>query len=173
MGRRPGVPMRQFARRSRVALVVVVLALVAWGCGPDDLDVTFGQLGRVTTVFDSGGAVALCQGFQCAAAHGIARQPDGKLVAVGSFRGPMGFDFAVARYNPDGSPDTTFGTGGVATWDLGLTDIANAVAIQSDGKIVVAGSVAFLATPPGIALLRFNANGTLDPTFGVGGLVYG
>jgi uncharacterized delta-60 repeat protein len=163
--------MRQLARRSRVGFLAVVVALMAWGCGPGDLDATFGQLGRVTTDFDS--AVAICQGatVPCSAAHGIARQPDGKLVAAGSFRGPRGFDFAVARYDADGSPDPTFGTNGVFTWDLGDTDVANAVTIQRDGKIVVAGSVTFLGDVPRVALLRIDSDGTLDPTFGVGGIV--
>ncbi len=167
--------MRQLARRSRVALVVVVLALVAWACGPGDLDVTFGQSGRVTTDFDSADASCQAAPVPCAVAHGIARQSDGKLVAVGSVRGPQGFDFAVARYNPDGSPDTTFGTGGVTTWDLSEADVANAVAILPDGKILVAGSATFRGDVPRVALLRFNANGTIDPTFGGaagGGIVY-
>jgi uncharacterized delta-60 repeat protein len=140
--------MRQLGRRSRVALVVVVLALVAWGCGPGDLDVTFGQSGRVTTDFDS--ALASCQAalMPCAAAHGIARQADGKLVAVGTVR-EGGSSIAVARYNPDGSPDTTFGSGGlVGVGGLDETDVANAVAIQPDGKILVAGSATFRGDVP-------------------------
>src|SRR5271166_5668566 len=67
-----------------------------------------------------------------------------------------------------GHLDSTFGTGGVFTTNFMQTDatMANAVAIQSDGKIVVGGS-----TPGGAALARLNTNGTLDSSFGSGGIV--
>ena len=50
-----------------------------------------------------------------------------------------GFDFAVARYNTDGSLDVNFGTGGLVTTNFGGIDFGSAVALQKDGKIVVAG----------------------------------
>ena len=73
--------------------------------------------------------------------------------------------FALAQA---GQLDSTFGTGGVFTTNFAQTDstMATAVAIQSDGKIVVGGS-----TPGGAALARLNANGTLDSSFGSGGIV--
>src|SRR5271167_954358 len=73
--------------------------------------------------------------------------------------------FALAQA---GQLDSTFGTGGVFTTNFTQTDTTmdTAVAIQSDGKIVVGGS-----TPGGAALARLNTNGTLDPSFGSGGIV--
>src|SRR5262249_45062039 len=69
-------------------------------------------------------------------------QPDGKIVVAGpSFPAATGFAFSLARYNADGSLDTTFGTGGKVTTDFaGGNDLATGVVLQSDGRIVVAGS---------------------------------
>ena len=83
------------------------------------------------------------------------------------------FDFAVARYNTDGSLDTSFGNGGKVTTDFAaLADVANAVAIQTDGKIVVVGKRRFRiasGTRPTSRVARYNANGTPDTSFGSGG----
>src|SRR5206468_80556 len=80
-------------------------------------------------------------------------------------------DFALARYNANGSLDTTFGTGGKVTTDFaGDDDQAFAVVLQTDGKIVAAG-VAKTYRGGDFALARYNANGSLDATFGTGGKV--
>ncbi|MCP4285532.1 MAG: hypothetical protein GY792_13925, partial [Gammaproteobacteria bacterium] len=89
-------------------------------------------------------------------------QSDGKIVVAGT----SGNDVALARYNADGTLDTTFGSGGMLTTDIGGTgDVASAVTIQSDGKILVAGK-----DGTDLALARYNTDGTLDSTFGSGGL---
>ena len=96
------------------------------------LDTSFGTNGIATT--DLGGA-----GDQ---AHDAALLPDGGIVAVGETDAPgiQKQDFALVRYLPDGTPNTGFGTGGIVTTDFsGHGDVANAVAVQADGKIVVAG----------------------------------
>ncbi len=115
------------------------------------LDSTFAEDGRVTTDFTNARDQA----------NAIAIQADGKIVAVGrSGRA----DFALARYNTDGTLDTTFGGDGRVTTDFTHgDDPANAVAIQPDGKIVAAGG--------GPKLARYNTDGTLDPTFGGDGRV--
>jgi uncharacterized delta-60 repeat protein len=92
-------------------------------------------------------------------ARAVAIQTDGKILAAGFARD----DFALARYNPDGSPDTGFADGGKRRADLGGADFANGVALQGNGKIVAAGSVSTTGFAFGIA--RFNANGTLDKRF--------
>ena len=92
------------------------------------LDTAFGNGGKVTT--DFGGDES---------AKGMALQADGKIVAVGKSGTVSGVAFLLARYNADGSLDTTFGTGGKVTTDFGTADGANAVALQDDGEIVVAG----------------------------------
>ena len=87
---------------------------------------------------------------------GTALQADGKIVAVGS----EGANFLVARFNPDGSLDTTFNSSGTETIGFGAEAIANAVAIQTNGAIVVAGSAGSNA-----AVARLTSNGSLDTTF--------
>ena len=70
----------------------------------------------------------------------MAIQPDGKIVAVGSSVFSVNSNFAVARYNVDGTLDPTFGNDGTLTIDFfGFTDIAESVAVQPDGKIVLGG----------------------------------
>jgi uncharacterized delta-60 repeat protein len=99
-------------------------------------------------------------------------QPDGKLVAAGSATvSPTGNGFALFRYNPDGSLDPTFGSGGIVVTPASFNDAAYAVVLQADGKLVAAGfSYAdSLGAQVDFALARYNSDGTLDPTFGTGG----
>ncbi|TML99050.1 MAG: hypothetical protein E6G02_14550 [Actinobacteria bacterium] len=125
------------------------------------LDATFGTGGKVTTDFAGDDDQAFA----------VALQPDGKIVAVGVAKTSRSRDFALARYNPNGSLDATFGTGGKVTTDFaGNDDTAFAVVLQSDGKIVVAGG-AKTSRSQDFALARYNANGSLDATFGTGGKV--
>jgi uncharacterized delta-60 repeat protein len=115
--------------------------------------------------------------------HGIAIQPDGKILAAGTTvdnvvtLNPQG-DFMIARYNSDGSPDLTFGIGGIVTTDFnnGSYDDANALALQPDGKFILGGytntrSKDALYGPDHFALARYFWNGTLDPNFGEGGKI--
>ena len=154
---------------TRILRLALLLALqpvgapLGRGRRPGDLDPTFGSGGKVTTDFGGGSDVAI----------GVALQPDGKIVAAGttSTPGVGGFsDFALARYNSDGSLDATFGSGGKVTTDFGGG--AEAVALQPDGKIVAAGSASPGATIfSDFALARYNPDGSLDATFGSGGKV--
>ncbi|MEA2511149.1 MAG: hypothetical protein QOJ59_636, partial [Thermomicrobiales bacterium] len=93
-----------------------------------------------------------------------ALQPDGKIVVAG-YRGVgASSDFAVARLGPNGGYDTGFGTGGWALANFGTNDMATAMALQRDGKLVVAG----YTTEGGktdLAIERLGANGTLDDSF--------
>ena len=133
---------------------------------PGDLDRTFDGDGKVITDFG-----------RSEAAHGVAVQADGKVVAAGwTSTSDVLFapSFALARYNSNGSLDSGFGIGGKVVTDFGgPDDVANAVAVQGDGKIVVAG----WATAPGVtwdtdvALARYNRDGSLDSTFGTSGKV--
>ena len=101
-------------------------------------------------------------------ARAVAVQPDGKIVAAGEAETAPGlFDFAVVRYNTDGTLDKTFDGDGIVTTDLGsISDVADAIAVQSDGKIVVAGG-----TDQNVALARYLPGGKLDPTFNGSGTV--
>ncbi len=105
----------------------------------------------------------------------IALQPDGKILVGGAIPNFVSqtVDFAVYRFNGDGSRDNSFGTSGVAKIDLGSgNDIPFSIAVQTDGKIVLSGAANFGENIDGnMALVRFNANGSLDNSFGSGGKV--
>ncbi|MEV7522308.1 calcium-binding protein [Streptomyces sp. NPDC091371] len=107
----------------------------------------------------SGGRAAGSFSHTSEDAFGVALQADGKIVSVGHTSGASG-DFALARYNTDGSLDATFGTGGKVITDLGGYDAARAVALQADGKIIAAGD----SQVDGVdfALARYNTDGSLD-----------
>jgi uncharacterized delta-60 repeat protein len=100
-----------------------------------------------------------------------ALQPDGKIVMVGHASDGTYQQFAMARFNTNGSLDAGFGTGGTVTVDLGSADdIAHSVAVQGDGKIVVAGYSSNGINEHYLAM-RLLSDGTLDPAFGSGGTV--
>jgi uncharacterized delta-60 repeat protein len=131
-----------------------------------DLDPTFGTVGMVTTDISRSTDIA----------NAVAVQADGKLVVVGQTYKNNDFsgeDFVVTRYNTDGTLDTTFGRGGKVRTDFpGLAAVPSSVVIQSDGKIVVAGGAFPLFTFLGnFELVRYNPNGSLDRSFGNGGIV--
>jgi uncharacterized delta-60 repeat protein len=117
------------------------------------LDPAFSGNGKLTTDLSAGedGAMA------------VAIQADGKIVAVGHANYAR---FAVVRYDTDGTPDATFGGDGVVKTSFTPgSDIAYGVAIQPDGKILVAGS-ASLADGSAFALARYDTEGLFDTTFG-------
>jgi uncharacterized delta-60 repeat protein len=137
------------------------------------LDATFGKNGTVT-----GGDFDLVgQGFSFALAYAVAVQPDGKIVAAGEAFVSGGFDFALARFESDGSLDESFGTAGVRTINLGgatRNDRARGLVLQADGKIVAAGGALIATATAGsfnFALVRLNGDGTLDRSFGTNGTV--
>ena len=120
-----------------------------------NLDTTFGGTGIVTTTING-------------IANALAIQVDGKILVAGS-----GTDATVVRYNTNGSLDTGFGTGGIATLPAGSSELSviNGMALDSNGKIVVAG----IGTSGGffrMAAARLNSDGSLDTTFGAGGIFY-
>ena len=113
------------------------------------LDDTFSGDGSATTDFDHE-----------AGAKALALQPDGRILVVG-YSGPVpgnDFELALARYNLDGTPDTSFSGDGELT--AGFADIAHDVALQPDGKIAVVGSAS-----GDFAVARYDEDGALDPAF--------
>ncbi len=122
--------------------------------------------GGLDTTFDSDGKVLTSTaGFD--EARSLAVQSDGKIVVVGSAFNGSFFDMAIARYLANGSLDTSFDTDGLKTIDFaGQDDLANSVAIQSNGKIVVAGSSALANNGPSrFAIVRLNSDGSFDTSF--------
>jgi uncharacterized delta-60 repeat protein len=139
---------------------VLVLAIAASANTPGTLVATFGTNGIVTVNVGPGNDF----GF------GIAVQPDDKIVVAGQTGGT---DFAVVRLTPQGALDPTFSGDGKLTTDLGGVDGAADVALQPDGKIVVAGS-SNVGGNSQFAVARYHADGTPDTSFdGDGQRVFG
>ena len=124
---------------------------------PDD---SFGTDGFATGAFDDGNG----------SASAVIQQADGKLVVAGSVDSPNGTsDIALARFDSDGVLDSTFGESGLVTLDIdGSHDSASALVLQADGKLVIAGAAIFNQKYC-MLFARFNADGSIDTTFGSGG----
>jgi uncharacterized delta-60 repeat protein len=135
--------------------------------GDGTLDADFGTGGKVLTDF----------GSTHDHAFGVARQPDGKFVVAGTTRafGPPSMnpqDFALARYNPNGTLDTSFGVDGQVTTDFASnsSDIGFDVALAPDGKIVAVG-LRNAEDHGDVAVARYLPDGSLDPSFDSDGKV--
>jgi uncharacterized delta-60 repeat protein len=130
------------------------------------------QSGNLDRSFGTDGVAATDLGGAGDEAYDAALLPDGGIIAVGrtDAAGFTKLDFGVARYRPGGTPDPGFSGGFVRTDILGGGDQANAVAVQPDGRIVVGGFAAAGASSD-FALVRYNPDGTLDPSFGGDGIV--
>jgi uncharacterized delta-60 repeat protein len=147
---------RNLHSRGAALVACVFLLAPSAGAAGGDLDPTFGTAGLVTTDFESRDDFGV----------GAALQPDGKIVVAGNSAvfGPFNVDFALARYNPDGSLDSTFGSGGTVRNDFGTSiDAATDVVVLADGKVVAAG-----VSGGNFAVARYNPDGSLDATFGSG-----
>jgi len=132
---------------------------------PDgSIDESFGNNG--TTVTPIGNFEDIC--------FALAMQPDGKLLAAGGSNKSMGafdYNFALVRYNPDGTLDNSFGNSGVVITEIGLyNSIAYSIAVQQDGRILLAGETQdSLYAFNDFAVVRYNEDGSLDSTFGTDG----
>ena len=127
-------------------MLAVALLTAAAQAAPGDLDSSFATDGTVTTDFGT-----------AAAARAVAPALGGKIVVAGG----AGGDFALARYQPDGTPDTSLDADGEQTTDFGGQDVANGVVVQANGKIVAVG-----VSDGDFALVRYKGGGKLDPSFG-------
>ena len=152
----------------------LVAAGNAW---KDTVDADFAAIrynanGSLDTSFGTGGKVTTSFGSQEDDAYALVVQPDGKLVAAGVVFNGVRWDFALARYNTDGSLDTTFGTGGKVVTAIGTDGTgASALVLQPDGKLVAAGTTTSDGSTYDFTVVRYNTNGSLDTTFGTGGEV--
>jgi uncharacterized delta-60 repeat protein len=126
-----------------------------------ELDTDFNGTGIVTTPVgtNSEGMSAAIQG-------------DGKIVVAGLSETGGNHDFAIVRYNSNGSLDTTFNGAGIVTTDISAGfDEAHTIAIQPNRKIVVAGVSNFGMSTGDFTIVRYNSDGNLDTTFGNGGII--
>ena len=137
--------------------------------------------GQLDTAFGKGGKLSLDFNGGEDRATGLAIRPDGKIVVGGTIyvgavickdengltRGCDKYSSALAQYTPNGALDKTFAGGGKAVYDFDLPSGANALVLQPDGKVVLAGHY----DGDDFAVMRANPDGTLDGTFGEAGLV--
>jgi len=163
---------RQFKRltwkASLIATVVSTLAFTVALAASGDLDTTFDGDGLVTSF------ASPANPGRFDIAWDVAIQTDGKIVAAGYSYIPSTAtrDFAVTRYNTEGTLDATFSGDGRLLTNLGGQDYGYDVALQANGKPIVAGTVCFAASTVGpcdVAVARYNAGGTLDITFSTDG----
>jgi len=147
------------------------LALTITAQQPGDLDPTFGTGGKVITQF--GGLLESSYG------NSIAVYPGGDFVVAGDHAtydptdtiDPYDQDIVVVRYDKDGALDNTFGSNGIVTMDLGMGyESINSVALQADGKIMLAGYAGIYPNYD-FLLVRLNPDGTPDNSFGQNGIV--
>jgi len=141
------------------------------GSNDDFAVVRYNTNGSLDTTFDTDGIVTTAIGSGTDTAYSVVLQSDGKIVVAGRSSNGSNYDFAVVRYNTNGSLDTTFDTDGIVTTAIGSgTDIAYSVVLQSDGKIVAAG-YSRIGSNNDFAVVRYNTNGSLDTTFDTDGIV--
>jgi uncharacterized delta-60 repeat protein len=121
--------------------------------------------GSLDPSFGGSGQVTASVGSAREGAGDVIVQPDGKVVVAG-WTGGSSSNFALVRYNADGSLDKSFGNKGVVKTNIQGQDYGWVMALQADGKIVVAGTSA-----GDLAVVRYNTDGSLDTSFGTGGKV--
>lgn len=121
------------------------------------LDTTFSDDGIVTSPFAAGAFDQV---------QALALQPDGKILAGGS----VGSAFALVRFNTDGSLDTSFDGDGIVTTSMFSSGALSAISVQADGKIVAGSDVLNNVNEDFFAVVRYNANGSLDTSFGNSGV---
>lgn len=149
--------------RKLLHLSVLLIGLSVNSQNDGTLDANFGTQGKIITSINSGADKA----------YGVALQSDGKIVVAGmTTSATTGKDFACVRYNTDGTLDTSFASAGIFTNDvqIGSDDVAYSLAIQADGKIILAG-YSDDGSNKNAALIRLNTDGTIDTTFGTSGKV--
>lgn len=137
----------------KIAAIQILSASIAFGFA---LDRSFGNNGTVVTSVGSGNDLA----------QAVAVYPDGRVLAAGYAFNGTNNDFAMVRYLPNGAVDPSFGFGGSVMVPVGNSeDEAFACVIQPDGRIVVAGQT-YNGIKTSFAVIRLNADGTLDQTLG-------
>ncbi|MEZ5425079.1 MAG: delta-60 repeat domain-containing protein [Pyrinomonadaceae bacterium] len=138
-------------KKAVLLMIVIFLGAVNLLAAAGDLDPTF----------DSDGVVFTAVSPSSDNASAVVIDSAGKIVVAGTTSNGLVSDFAVARYNTDGSLDTSFDSDGIVTTDFNSTnDLGYGVAIDSQNRIIVAGRSGF-----NFAVARYNPDGSLDTSF--------
>jgi uncharacterized delta-60 repeat protein len=131
--------------------------------------------GSLDSSFGVGGVVSTVVGMDpFMAAYAVVQQPDGKLLVGGTGYNDIDghYAYALVRYNADGSLDTAFGTDGIVKTDFGGGSTSYDLVLRPDGKIVLVGDGSNGTSGLGVSLVQFDEDGSLDATFGSGGVVH-
>ncbi len=145
--------------------------IVAVGFSNSDFAVArYNMDGKLDPRFDGDGRLISNLG-QLEKGKAVILQGDGKILVTGSYFYWGGDDFVLARYNQDGTPDISFGKDGMVLTNLGGHDFAQALALQMDGKVVVAGYSQRQSNLYDLAITRYNTDGALDTSFNGNGKV--
>jgi uncharacterized delta-60 repeat protein len=135
------------------------------GTSPDIAVARYNPDGTLDTTFNGTGTLLRDVSASDYAA-GIALLPDGKTLVAGSVTGTNNYDFALFRFNRNGTPDNSFNGNGTAVFPFDATNaFATAMTVDPDGPIIVAGDAGVGANPTQICVARYTASGTLDTTF--------
>jgi uncharacterized delta-60 repeat protein len=126
----------------------------------------FNSNGTLDNSFDTGGIVIQDIDSSFDIGHSLAIQPDGKILLGGHCHNGSNYDFCIARFNSNGSLDTSFGLQSIGSSD----DYGLSLAIQPDGKILLGGKC-YNRSNSDFCIARFNSNGTLDTSFGSSGRI--
>lgn len=172
-----GIPLAAF-EESNGDLLVVVNAFVSnsTAFGGDVELLRYTSAGKLDTTFGNGGVVVTAIPNIFNPTGGVALDSEGNIVIAGTAAPNSSSNetgFGVARLTPNGQLDTTFGSGGTVTTFFGNeNERASALLVQPNGKILIAGIEPSLSrkSPVQTALVRYNSNGSLDQTFGSGGI---
>jgi uncharacterized delta-60 repeat protein len=150
---------------------LVVAGYSSNGSNWDFALVRYNADGSLDTSFDGDGKVTTDFGASTDAGNSVIQQADGKLVVAGYSDNGGNYDFALVRYNADGSLDASFDGDGIVTTAIGAAnDYAQSVIQQADGKLVVAGR-SHNGSNWDFTLVRYNADGSLDASFDGDGIV--
>jgi uncharacterized delta-60 repeat protein len=154
---------------------IIVAGSAVIGSGSNFALARYTAAGALDGGFGSGGVVITNFGSDSDAGQSVVVQNDGKIVVVGYSGTHPNYDFALARYTTAGMLDASFGSGGKLTTDFSSntgsnTDSSSSVALERDGKIIVAGT-STIGSNSNFALGRYTTAGALDASFGNGGKV--
>lgn len=147
----------------------ILVAGYSYGSTKDFALLRLNEDGTPDATFGTGGWAITPVGSGDDEGRSMVVQSDGKFLLAGISNNGSNNDFALVRYNSDGSLDNSFGTNGVVTTDITGNDLVESIGIQSDGKIVVGGTSNTTGASD-FAAVRYNSDGSLDNSFGTGGI---
>jgi uncharacterized delta-60 repeat protein len=150
---------------------ILVAGYTETDMGHDGVVIRYNTDGSLDNTFNGTGILIIDIGGGSNFFEAIALQEDGKIIAAGRAYYTLQTDIVMIRLNSDGTLDNTFGDAGIVHTNLHADDYAYSVLVLEDGKIIVGGISSTAASGQDVAILRYNSDGTLDPTFSSDGKV--